>query len=146
MDPHPRLTLLPTPATPWQQPCSALICLEGAEGLSAEVAIIGPADALNVDGHWTANPTTLKALKKSAPDAQFVGLAHDRHSAMVLGEAGADLILFGTFQPLAPGDLELARWWAELFEIPYACLVPAGSPVDAFGQPGQPEFYLEMPS
>ena len=109
------------------------------------MAVIGPAEARGLDGYWTVDPAQMKALRKSQPDAQLVGLAQDRHGAMVMGEAGADLVLFGALCPVEPGDLELARWWADLFEIPCACLIQAGQDVSQFGQPGEPEFYLEIP-
>src|SRR5690606_6949059 len=52
-----------------------------------------------------------------------------RHAAMEAGEAGADYVMFGRLgasdrpRPHAR-DLDLARWWAELFETP--CVVLAG--------------------
>ena len=87
-----------------------------------------------------------KPQENACPMPSSSPLAQDRHGAMMMGEAGADLILFGGFDPLALGDLDLATWWAELFEVPCACLIASDAPTDLFGQPGHPEFYLKFSS
>lgn len=70
-----------------------------------------------------------EAVKKFQPQ-QIVGAggAANRHEAMVKGECGPDYLLFGdpferNLQPPAP-MLDLAAWWAGLFEIP--CVAMAG--------------------
>jgi len=61
------------------------------------------------------------------------GNIRDRHQAMLLGESGADYLMFGKLgldnhlEP-HPRNLRLASWWAELMEVP--CLVQAGSDSD----------------
>jgi len=66
----------------------------------------------------------------------MIGYGHikDRHQAMLLGEAGADYLMFGKLgadkQPQPhPRNLRLAHWCAEIIQIP--CLVQAGSDMDA---------------
>jgi len=57
---------------------------------------------------------------------RIVGVTcHDsRHLAMEAGEAGADYVAFGAFFPTGTkipktqADLEILRWWSELFTIP----------------------------
>ena len=144
MEPCPRLSLVNPADQTWTQPCAAVFCLTAMAGLTAAEAIIGPVSAAGPDGCWTADPSAMKALRKSQPDAQLVGLATDRHAAMVMGEAGADLILFGSLSPLETGDLETARWWAELFEVPCACIIGPDQPHEGFGQAGEPEFFLQI--
>ena len=49
---------------------------------------------------------------------------NSRHLAMEAGEAGADYVAFGAFFPTntkqarSTADLEILRWWSELFEVP----------------------------
>ncbi len=95
------------------------------------------------DGYWLSDARQLKALRGQNRDWQLVGVAQDRHGAMTLGEAGADLILFGHLEPiLVEGDKELAQWWAHLFEVPCGLILNT-PPIDpeAFGGDGQLEFY-----
>ena len=153
MLPHPRLCLVSTAAPDWKGPCSAILSLDTPDqemiewARQADTALIAPfANAAlrkGVDGAWMSDATALKQVRKQIPDAQLVGLAQDRHSAMVMGEVGADLIVFGTFMPMEIGDLDLARWWAGLFVVPCACLISKDTPTEGFGQPGEPEFYIQ---
>ena len=112
----------------------------------ANLALIRPLEPMTdqaTDGYWTSDPRQLKTIQGQNRNRQLVGLAQDRHSAMTLGEAGADLILFGQLEPiLVAGDLELARWWAQLFDLPCGVILTArpSSPSN-FGGEGQPEFY-----
>lgn len=73
------------------------------------------------------------AIARHHPD-RIVGAGgiQTRHDAMDSGEAGADYIFFGRLdgddQPgIFPKALELAAWWAELFEIP--AMVMGGSSI-----------------
>ena len=49
---------------------------------------------------------------------------NSRHLAMEAGEAGANYVAFGAFFPTntkqarSTADIEILRWWSELFEIP----------------------------
>jgi len=65
------------------------------------------------------------------------GNIKDRHSAMELGEAGADYIMFGKLgadkQPQPhPRNLRLATWWANLMKIP--CIIQAGTDIESIGK------------
>lgn len=108
------------------------------------LALILPGDIglkIGRDGFWFQEAGALKAARKQQPGVQMVGLATDRHEAMVMGEAGADLILFGCFQPIrVAGNLEMAQWWALMFEVPCACLRTT-KPEGGFGGEGEPEFF-----
>ncbi len=117
----------------------------------AEVALIRTvsADDDGADGFWTPQLDLLKALRARSRDLQLVGLAQDRHGAMELAEAGADLILFAAFDPvhaapqLLPGEEALARWWAIMFEVPCALLRDMRpDPAEGYGGEGMPEFFL----
>ena len=101
------------------------------------------------DGYWTTDVALLKSLRKSSPDAQLVGIAQEKHKAMLLAEAGADLILFAVFDPsstmpiLFPGQSSLAHWWSGIAETPCAIFLsrpPEKS--ESYGDEGMPEFYM----
>lgn len=67
---------------------------------------------------------------------RIVGITcHDsRHLAMEAGEMGADYVAFGAFfpttskEPKTRADLDLLRWWSEIFEIP--CVAIGGITVE----------------
>ena len=161
MTPSPYIQLLPQANVQLDRqrsPCAALLIETGqviktgqaipslqTQADALDLALILPETAQQScsDGVWTDHANALKAVRKQSAAWQLVGLAQDRHSAMMLGEAGADLILFGRLRPLiVPGDLALACWWASLFEIPCGLVLdaPPGSDM-AFGTEGWPEFY-----
>ena len=68
------------------------------------------------------------AREELGREAQIGVTCHaSRHMAMEAGEAGADYVAFGAFYPSATKekgadaevpDLELIKWWTEIFEIP----------------------------
>ncbi|MEO0618481.1 MAG: thiamine phosphate synthase [Pseudomonadota bacterium] len=78
---------------------------------------------LGADGvHLTAqiaSVETLDAAKLMLGADAIVGTAcgADRHRAMLLAEAGADYIAFDITD-----DIELALWWATVFEVPAVTL------------------------
>ena len=66
-----------------------------------------------------------EARAQLGPAAQIGVTCHDsRHLAMEAGEAGADYVAFGAFNPTTtkPSDYRpnpsILSWWASLFEIP----------------------------
>lgn len=78
------------------------------------------------------------AIARHHPD-RIVGAGGitSRHDAMDIGETGADYLFFGRLDgdPLPgilPKALELAAWWAELFEIP--AMVMGGSTIDSVAE------------
>ena len=163
--PNPHLQLLTSDQALLPGPSAALLLYDPAhtlEALQAQadsfgLALIRPASLTSAgeeakeaqgDGYWTGDVRLLKALRQGQPDWQLIGLAQDRHGAMVMGEAGADLILFTVFDPgtdlprLLPGDRELAQWWCTLFEVPCALVLADQPDPDAgFGEEGRPEFF-----
>ncbi|MEL7543206.1 MAG: thiamine phosphate synthase [Pseudomonadota bacterium] len=81
------------------------------------------AQTLGADGvHLTtesANVPMFDAAKQMLGGDAIVGAAcgADRHRAMLLAEAGADYIAFDITD-----DVELALWWATVFEVPAVTL------------------------
>jgi thiamine-phosphate pyrophosphorylase len=97
--------------------------------------IAAPDDAAipGVDGvHVDAGIAALRAAITAHRPKRMVGAGgiHSRHDAMTLGEAEPDYLFVGRLDgDTEPGihgpTLELASWWAELFEIP--AIVMGGS-------------------
>lgn len=89
----------------------------------------------NADGiHLTGNLKDLREVIGRFQPKKIVGAGaiRDRHDAMEKGEALPDYLLFGdvfqTGDDESETTLELAAWWAELFEIP--CVAMAGPGLD----------------
>lgn len=97
-------------------------------------------DGLHVD----AGPAELKAAVAAFRPQRIVGAGgiKTRHDAMAAAEAGVDYVFFGMLDrpedPEAhPKSLDLAEWWAPLFEIPSVCLAGADlASVDAVAATG----------
>ena len=155
MTPSPYLQLLPdegaeidathTPSAAFVlSPTSASLNRWQGQADAQGLALILPSTLIREtgrDGFWFQEPAALKFARKQHVQAQLVGLATDRHEAMLMGEAGADLILFGGFDPtLIAGDYEMAQWWAIMFEVPCGCLLTT-KPTQGFGGEGEPEFF-----
>ena len=159
MTPSPHLQLLFQDAPLDPDISAALLMHDPGMGLAdlqqaahgADIPLILPAtfpEVSDADGYWTSDIQRLEALRAQNADWQLVGLAQDRHGAMEMGEAGADLLLFGVFDPTAaqplisPGDFALARWWCDIFEVPCALILAHEPDANAmYGRPGWPEFY-----
>ncbi len=84
------------------------------------------AGRLGADGlQLGQNPEAIvEAVEKFAPKT-MVGAANvkTRHTALVIGEAGADYLMFGkpggdTHPEANPKSLALGEWWASMVEIP----------------------------
>lgn len=89
----------------------------------------------NADGiHLTGNLKEIKEVIGRFQPKKIVGAGaiKNRHDAMEKGEALPDYLLFGDVFETGESDpettLELAGWWAELFEIP--CVAMAGGNLD----------------
>ncbi|MCW5698177.1 MAG: thiamine phosphate synthase [Bauldia sp.] len=101
----------------------------------ASVALRTKADGVHVE---TGVADLRAALARLHPKGIVgAGGIASRHDAMTLGEAGPDYVFFGRLD----GDdapsvhdraLDLAAWWAELFEIP--AILMAGSVVASVGE------------
>ena len=92
------------------------------------------AKACKADGvHLSAGPELMvqyERARNELPSDCIVGASTglSRHSAMVVGEAGADYVAFeasceaGTQGHPQDEQVELLTWWSELFEIPCVAL------------------------
>jgi thiamine-phosphate pyrophosphorylase len=94
-----------------------------------------------LDGAHVGDPAALKAaLSALKPDAIVgAGGLADRHEAMVAGESGADYVLFGDLAGVAgsfPRTLDLAAWWAEVFEVPCVGVATSLDEVEALARAG----------
>ncbi|MEH6725957.1 MAG: thiamine phosphate synthase [Hyphomicrobiales bacterium] len=116
----------------YQNDCKLLAPVAQARGAAAltmnDTQINGRA---NADGiHLTGNLKELKEVISRFQPKKIVGAGaiKDRHDAMEKGEALPDYLLFGdvfeTGESSLETTLELATWWADLFEIP--CVAMAG--------------------
>jgi thiamine-phosphate pyrophosphorylase len=78
------------------------------------------------------------AIGRHHPDRIVgAGAIRSRHDAMDIGEAGADYVFFGRLDgdaqaTVAPKAMELAAWWAELFEVP--AMVMGGSAIESVAE------------
>lgn len=84
------------------------------------------------DGAHLTGVTALREVVDRLKPSYMAGIGglHNRHDAMLAGEAGADYVMFG--EPDADGSRptftaieERIAWWAEVFEIP--CIGYAGA-------------------
>jgi thiamine-phosphate pyrophosphorylase len=98
------------------------VLIEGDPGL---VRTLG-ADGLHVEGSVADVRAATEALK---PD-YIVGAGRiaSRHDAMSKGELGPDYIFFGPFSgPMSPEQRDMARWWADIMEVPSVLSDPTAS-------------------
>jgi len=90
------------------------------------------ADGLHIEGSAT---DIADAVSRFTPKL-IVGTGNikNRHTALQIGEAQPDYVLFGKIgadtKPEAhPRNIELADWWATMIEIP--CIIQAGSSLES---------------
>ncbi len=108
------------------QAAGVAVLIEGDPGL---VRTLG-ADGLHVEGDLDELRAATEALK---PD-YIVGAGHiaSRDDAMSKGELQPDYIFFGPLSGARAEDQrEMARWWAEIMEIPSVLSDPAATPESA---------------
>jgi thiamine-phosphate pyrophosphorylase len=108
--------------TPRAQGAGVAVLIEGEPGL---VRTLG-ADGLHVEGDVGDLKAATSALK---PD-YIVGAGQiaSRHDAMSKGELGPDYVFFGPLSgPRDPAQREMARWWAEIMEVPSVLSDPAAT-------------------
>lgn len=114
------------------QGAGVALLIEGDPGL---VRMLG-ADGLHVEGGVAEVKAATAALK---PD-YIVGAGRiaSRHDAMSKGELGPDYIFFGPLSgPRDPEQREMARWWAEIMEVPSVLSDPAATPESATAEGGE---------
>ena len=108
--------------TPRAQAAGVAVLIEGEPGLVRTLGV----DGLHVEGGVGAVKAATAALK---PD--FIvgaGSIASRHDAMSKGELGPDYIFFGPLSgPRDPEQREMARWWAEIMEVPSVLSDPAAT-------------------
>lgn len=101
----------------------------------------GDAAQAGLDGVHVSDPAALKAALSALKPGAIVGAGGlaDRHEAMIAGEGGADYVLFGDAAGAAggfPRTLDLAAWWADLFEVPCVGVAASLDEVEALAHAG----------
>lgn len=118
--------------TPRAQAAGLAVLIEGDPGL---VRMLG-VDGLHVEGSVQDLRAATEALK---PD-YIVGAGNvaSRHDAMSKGEIGPDYLFFGPLSgPRDPEQREIARWWAEVMDIPSVLSDPAATSESATAEGGE---------
>lgn len=100
-----------------------------AHGRGVPLVLEGRADLAASEGcdgvHLAAEARGVAAVRRALGADAIVGAAagQSRHVAMEAGEAGADYVAFGLFDPAPePPDEELLEWWQEMMELPCVAL------------------------
>ncbi len=107
---------------PRAQAAGVAVLIEGDPGLVRTLGV----DGIHVEGGINEVRAATQALK---PD-YIVGAGRiaSRHDAMSKGELGPDYIFFGPLSgPRDPEQREMARWWAEIMEVPSVLSDPAAT-------------------
>ena len=107
---------------PRAQAAGVAVLIEGDPGLVRTLGV----DGLHVEGDVGDVKAATAALK---PD-YIVGAGQiaSRHDAMSKGELGPDYIFFGPLSgPRDPEQREMARWWAEIMEVPSVLSDPSAT-------------------
>ena len=114
-------TLVKTVA-PRAQAAGIAVLIEGDPGLVRTLGV----DGVHVEGGINEVRAATQALK---PD--FIvgaGSIASRHDAMSKGELGPDYIFFGPLSGVRdPEQREMARWWAEIMDVPSVLSDPAAT-------------------
>ncbi len=100
-----------------------------AHGRGVPLVLEGRADLAAAEGcdgvHLPAEARGVAAVRRALGADAIVGAAagQSRHVAMEAGEAGADYVAFGLFDPAPePPAEELLEWWQEMMELPCVAL------------------------
>ena len=101
---------------------AALVALDPGSDAAPAWPVRYGADGLHLFGDEAASE---RVLKSRVEGATVGACARSRHSAMLLGEAGADYVCFGSTGGLDVDGLEVACWWQALFEVPAIAAGPA---------------------
>lgn len=116
---------------------AAIVMIEGEADLATLAARSG-ADGIHIAGRIDDLRALRERLKERAIGA---GGIRTRDEAMILGEAGADYLLFG--EPRLDGSvpaletiLDRVAWWAEIFETPCIAYAPSLDDVKALAATG----------
>ncbi|MEM7695415.1 MAG: hypothetical protein AAF318_13265 [Pseudomonadota bacterium] len=99
-------------AVVFQRPDAAGVAAAQQAGAAALIASERWADRVAADGLYVAGDAA--AALRARPEGAICGVAAaTRHAAMAAGEAGADYVAFEGAEAA-----DLAKWWADLFEVP----------------------------
>ncbi len=106
-----------------------------AHGRGVPLVLEGRADLVAGEGcdgiHLPADSRALASVRRALGADAIVGAAagQSRHDAMEAGEAGADYVAFGLFDPAPEPPAEaLLEWWQEMMELP--CVALGGVTLD----------------
>jgi thiamine-phosphate pyrophosphorylase len=115
-------------ATPIIQGAGAAAIIVGDTQVAGRVK----ADGLHIEG--PAVDVAASVARFSPKMIVGTGNIKNRHTALEIGEAQPDYVLFGKIgadnKPEAhPRNIELADWWASMVEIP--CIIQAGNTLDS---------------
>lgn len=104
------------------QAAGVAVLIEGEPGLVRSLQV----DGLHVEGGVGEVKAATAALK---PDYIVgAGKVASRHDAMSKGELGPDYLFFGPLTGTRlPEQREIARWWAEVMDIPSVLSDPAAT-------------------
>jgi thiamine-phosphate pyrophosphorylase len=100
-----------------------------------EIALGTGADGIHIDDHRSDLAARVASLHPER--IAGVGDLTSRHDAMAAGETEPDYVFFGrldgdTDEAIFPRALDLAGWWAELFQIP--AMVMGGASLESVRQ------------
>ncbi len=95
---------------------------------------------LGADGvHISSGHENFMAATKLLKPNFIVGAGNvrSRHQAMLAGEAGADYICFGSVKGADSVEIDLARWWSELFQTPCVIFDQRSDPLEITRPPAE---------
>lgn len=105
------------------------LLLPAAHARGVPLVLEGRADLAAVEGcdgvHLPADRRAVASVRRALGEDAIVGAAagQSRHLAMEAGEAGADYVAFGLFDPAPePPAEDLLGWWQEMMELPCVAL------------------------
>src|SRR3569833_1973610 len=108
--------------TPRAQAAGVAVLIQGDPGLVRMLGVAG----IHVEG----TPDEVKAAAQALKPDFIVGAGQvsSRHDAMSKGELAPDYIFFGPLSGARdPEQREMARWWAEIMEVPSVLSDPAAT-------------------
>src|SRR6266853_1867639 len=118
----------------------------GVQGAGAALLVEGRPDLVaraGADGAHLAGPDAVKAALPRLKPNHIAGAGglRSRHDAMVVGEAGADYVMFGEpdtagYRPSRDAVIDRVAWWAEVFEIPCVAYAAELDDIDALAAVG----------
>jgi thiamine-phosphate pyrophosphorylase len=98
----------------------ALLPLAQDQGVAVLLESADLAASLQADGVHLADTSQYRAARRVIGDDGIVGVACplERHTAMEVGEIGADYVWFTATADLQAEALDLISWWTEMMTVP----------------------------